>query len=279
MILVVDSGSTKADWHLVLPDGAHVSYSGRGINPLHVLPDEILKTVLERIPAELHVQPVKRMFFYGAGCGISAATNILSSAFSDFFPEATVEVHPDFLGAARALFGKSRGVVAILGTGSACGLYDGSAIVSTSNSLGYILGDDGSATDLGKRLLKSFFYNRLPAPLSQRLAAQGVTREKVLQSVYHSDTPAVYLSSFLPFLIENRNDEVVKTLVVDSFNDFFVNHVRDICSGDFQLGVVGSVGFIFSDIFREVVKKHGVESVEFLQYPIARLAEFHILQP
>jgi hypothetical protein len=279
LILVVDSGSTKADWRLVLPDGTHVSYSGRGINPLHVLPAEILKTVRERIPAELHGQPVRRLFFYGAGCGASAATSMLSTAFSEIFSGATVEVLPDFLGAARALFGNRRGVVAVLGTGSACGLYDGSAIVSTSSSLGYILGDDGSATDLGKRLLRAFFYKRLPESLSRQLAAQGVTREKVLQSVHHSDAPAVYLASFLPVLIENRADEMIVALVEDAFDDFFTNHVHSVYSAGYPLGVAGSVGFIFSDILRETAKKHEVESVDFLQYPIAKLAEFHILQP
>lgn len=262
----------------MLPDGAHVCYTDRGVNPLHVQPDELLKTVRERMPAELQGQPVKQLFFYGAGCGASAATHVLSAAFSEIFIAAKVEVLPDFLGAARALFGSNRGVAAILGTGSACGLYDGNVIVSTSKSLGYILGDDGSATDLGKRLLRAFFYNRLPESLSQQLTAQGVTREKVLQSVYHSDAPAIYLASFLSFLVENKADEAVRALVAASFDDFFVNHVKNIYSSDYQLGVVGSAGFIFSDILQEVVQKHGVVGVELLQYPIAKLTEFHILR-
>jgi len=277
IFLVVDSGATKADWRLLLPDGTQ-NYAGRGINPLHVAPADMLKTVQERVPAELRSQPVTQLFFYGAGCGTSAATEILSAAFSEIFTNAKVEVLPDFLGAARALFGNEKGVVAILGTGSACGLYNGERIVNTSQSLGYIIGDDGSATDLGRWLLRAFFYNRLPKPLAQQLHAQGVTREKVLHNVYHSDSPAAYLASFLPFLLENRSNLFVKEMLRKSFDIFFVNHVRKIYSADCRLGVVGSVGFLFSDFLREVAEKHGVNGIDFLQYPIDKLAEYHILQ-
>ncbi len=278
MILVVDSGSTKADWHLVMPDGARKAYAGRGINPLHVPPADMLKTVQERIPAELRGLPVKRLFFYGAGCGASAATSMLASAFSQVFMEVQVEVLPDFLGAARALFVKEKGLVAILGTGSACGAYDGRGMVSSSKSLGYVLGDDGSATDLGKRLLRAFFYRHLPHKLERQLDEQGLTREKVLQSVYHSDAPAVYLASFLSFFVDNREDDFVREMLAASFNDFFINHVNQLRGFDDKLGVVGSVGFLFSDILRERAVCHGVEHVEVLQYPIGRLTQYHILE-
>ncbi len=278
MILVVDSGSTKADWRLVLADGTHQRYAGRGLNPLHVAPADMLKILRERTPAELQGVPVRRLFFYGAGCGASDATKILSAAFSKIFVEANVEVLPDFLGAARALFGRREGVVAILGTGSACGLYDGDSIVKTSKSLGYILGDDGSATDLGKRLLRAFFYNQLSEGLAQQLHEQGVTREEVLQAVYHGDSPAIYLASLLDFILRNRENEKVIQLVEESFNNFFENHVNAVYSSLYQLGIVGSVGFLFADILQEVAKRHGVDNVEFLQYPIDRLTQYHIFE-
>ncbi|MDR2938596.1 MAG: hypothetical protein LBU92_06665 [Prevotellaceae bacterium] len=275
MILVVDSGATKADWRLALPDGTHKNYASRGINPLHISPAEILQTLHERVPAELHNVPVQQLFFYGAGCGASAASDVLKNAFAEIFSSATIEILPDFLGAARALFGRKKGTVAILGTGSACGFYDGERIVKTSASLGYILGDDGSATDLGRRLLRAFFHGSLPASLSQKI---NVTRSEVLQNVYHSDSPAIYLSSFLPFFIENSSDNFVKKMLQDAFSDFFTHHVKNIHAAESSLGIVGSVGFLFADVLREVALLYGVENLVFLQYPVAQLAEFHILQ-
>ncbi|ULT22892.1 hypothetical protein KUH03_26890 [Sphingobacterium sp. E70] len=37
MILVVDSGSSKSDWKLELPDSAPISFSTNGLNPFSLM--------------------------------------------------------------------------------------------------------------------------------------------------------------------------------------------------------------------------------------------------
>jgi hypothetical protein len=54
--------------------------------------------------------------------------------------------------------------------------------------------------------------------------------------------------------------------------------VREVYSADYRFGIVGSVGFLFFDFLREAAEKHGINSVNFLQYPIDKLTEYHILQ-
>ncbi|MDR1342802.1 MAG: hypothetical protein LBK18_06055 [Prevotellaceae bacterium] len=276
MLLVVDSGSTKSDWCLILPDGTRRSYAGRGINPLHVPQDSLPAAVRERVPCELQSVQPKQLFFYGAGCAQAAATRALAEAFMRLFAQAKVAVFPDLLGAARALFGSRKGLVAVLGTGSSCGVYDGSSVVRHSNALGYIVGDEGSAADMGKRLLRAYFYGQLPAALARQLAQQGLTREQMLQAVYRGSAPAEYLAGFSGFLVENRDSDFIRSLAYQSFGSFFDSHVKPLYSAGYQVGVVGSVGFFFADMLSDVAQKYGITSLEILRYPIERLAGYHI---
>jgi N-acetylglucosamine kinase-like BadF-type ATPase len=276
MLLIVDSGSTKSDWRLVLPDGTRRSYAGRGINPLHVPQDSLPTAIRERVPDELQGLQPRLLFFYGAGCAQTSATRALAEAFTCLFAQTKVEIFPDLLGAARALFGSKKGVVAVLGTGSSCGVYDGCSIVQHSNALGYMIGDEGSAADMGKRLLRAYFYGQLPATLSQQLAQQGLTREQMLQALYHGSAPAEYLAGFSEFLVTHQDNDFVRDLVCQSFDSFFENHVKPMYSAGYQVGVVGSVGFFFANMLSDVAQKYGITSLEVLRYPIERLATYHL---
>ncbi|MDR0414940.1 MAG: hypothetical protein LBH84_05945 [Prevotellaceae bacterium] len=276
MLLIADSGSTKSDWRLVLPDGTRISYAGRGINPLHVPQDSLPAAVMERVPRELLGVQLRQLFFYGAGCSQTSATRTLAEAFGSLFAQAQVQVLPDLLGAARALFGCKKGVVAVLGTGSSCGVYDGHSVVKHSNALGYIVGDEGSAADMGKRLLRAYFYGQLPATLAMQLEQQGLTREQMLQAVYGGSAPAEYLAGFSGFLVKNRDSDFVRGLVRQSLDSFFGCHVKPLHSAGYQVGVVGSVGFLFADALNDVAQQHGLAPPEILRYPIERLANYHV---
>ncbi|MDR1227307.1 MAG: hypothetical protein LBK47_10520 [Prevotellaceae bacterium] len=275
MILVVDSGATKADWRLILPNGGQHSYAGGGINPYHILPEKLAAAVEERIPSEIVPAEVLHLYFYGAGCTSEHSNELLAEVLSRKFSNAKIQVASDALGAARALFGKKSGVAAILGTGSACCLYNGEQLVASTTSLGYMFGDEGSATDLGKRLLRAFFYGQLPEHLSKQLQQKGVSRDSMLREVYHSQRPAAYLSGFVDFLLENKEEKAIRDLISSSFSDFFTNHVERLRQPHLPLGTVGSVASLFSDIFLATAQEHGVQEVDFLQYPIGRLVAYH----
>ncbi|MDR2814007.1 MAG: hypothetical protein LBB79_05070 [Prevotellaceae bacterium] len=276
MLLIVDSGSTKSDWRLVLPDGTRQSYAGRGINPLHAARGDLLAMVRERVPRELQAVQPERLFFYGAGCTQASSTCALSEAFAHLFTRAKIAALPDFLGAARALFGSESGLVAVLGTGSSCGVYDGGNVVRHSNALGYIIGDEGSAADMGKQLLRAFFYGQLPAELAQQPELRGLTREQTLQAVYRGDAPAEYLAGFAAFLVKNKGNDFVRGLVRQSFANFFDGHVKPLCGVSRRLGVAGSVGFFFSDMLKDIAQSYGITSLEILRYPIDRLTDYHV---
>ena len=84
------------------------------------------------------------------------------------FPKIKIEVDTDLIAAARALFGSNSGIVAILGTES-CGLFNGEYFSDYVPSLGFSLGDEGSASYFGKYIVRDYYYKILPTEISSYL--------------------------------------------------------------------------------------------------------------
>ncbi len=91
-----------------------------------------------------------------------------------FLSNAEVFVFMDLLAAARGLLGTQPGFVSILGTGCNTCIYDGEKIVHHIDSLGFILGDEGSASYLGRKVLQDYLRGTMPADVAQSFR-QAVT--------------------------------------------------------------------------------------------------------
>ncbi len=63
---------------------------------------------------------------------------------------------------------RNKGIVAILGTGSNSGYYNGKKIVRNSPGLGYVLGDEGSGAYLGKKVLQYYLYKTFDEELHDK---------------------------------------------------------------------------------------------------------------
>ena len=151
-ILIADSGATSTDWLYV--DGEHVSnYQTQGLYPSFINPETDLKSVKSAIG---QLTP-NTICFYGTGCGISEADEIVRTFLKRIFPDATIHIKSDLEGAGIAFFGKGSGIVAVLGTGSICARMEEGKLTQRSAALGYVIGDEGSAADLGRRILKVYF--------------------------------------------------------------------------------------------------------------------------
>lgn len=121
MKLIADSGSTKTTWCLISdkrPNENERYVTGVGINP--VRDDEAaINSALNGVDL-LSSSEINEVHFYGAGC-IPTTITIMERVLSKRFPDASIEVASDLLGAARALCGKEEGIACILGTGSNSG--------------------------------------------------------------------------------------------------------------------------------------------------------------
>ena len=144
---IIDSGSTKADWRIVT--GSEVmAFQTTGYNPYFSTADEIRDSIKKEIVPNLQMLQIDRLYFYGAGCAAEERKNQVRLALSQCFENGEIYVDTDLLGAAHGLLGNETGLVAILGTGTNSGMYNGKEIIVNVDSAGYFLGDEGSGAYL-----------------------------------------------------------------------------------------------------------------------------------
>lgn len=156
MKLIADSGSTKTDWVLLDDKGVVFEKKTRGYNPNHSGVDVLEDIVKNELDCRCDVADIKELWFYGAGCSDAEETRKVYDCLTMLFPKTTVYVEEDTLAACHALFGDEAGVACILGTGANASLYDGKNILSEPPSLGFILGDDGSGSYIGRNLIRHY---------------------------------------------------------------------------------------------------------------------------
>ena len=170
-ILIADSGSTKCEWCL-LQQGKKKIIETQGASP-YFLNETQLAEMMERelLPSLKKAQP-SDIFFYGTGCTAASTKAQVKRALKRVFPQAKAEVENDLTGAGRGVCGKNKGIVAILGTGSNSGYYDGRNITKNSPGLGYVLGDEGSGAYLGRMVLQHYLYKTFDEDLSSRFDHQ-----------------------------------------------------------------------------------------------------------
>ena len=229
MKLTVDSGSTKTDWGFFSTPDDLKTIKTQGINPCHQSEDEI-RTIIrnELIPHAQGIDTgiISEVFYYGAGCATESICTQMAGILKDFIPNAVITVDSDMLGAARALCGHSEGVACVLGTGSNSCLYNGKEIIDQVPSLGYILGDEGSASALGRRLIGDCLKRQLPEQVcSEFMQRYSLTKDSIIESVYRKPMANRYIAGFAPFLIEKRDIPEVHKMLISCFTEFFVRNV------------------------------------------------------
>lgn len=261
MILLADSGSTKTAWAY-----GDTLYYTAGINPVRDSRESI-EAVLDALPP---LQP-SEVQFYGAGC-IAPFKTTVEDALRARYPEATVSVESDLLGAARALCGEGEGIACILGTGSNSCLYDGRTIVQQVSPLGYILGDEGSGAVLGRTLVGDALKGQLGPSIREQFLAWGAfTPADIINKVYREPQPNRFLASLVPFLALNRNDDGIHRLLIDAFRRFFVRNVNAYGRRDLPVSFVGGVAKEFTDELREAATLEGYTIGHIIAAPIERL--------
>jgi N-acetylglucosamine kinase-like BadF-type ATPase len=277
MIVIADSGASKTDWRIILPTEGISSFSTIGLNPYFTSEDKFYSELKNSFPKELSPLQVRQVFFYGAGCSSAEMANVAAIGLASFFPSAQIDVQSDVLAAARSVFGVTKGIVVILGTGTNVGFFDGQRVLNYSPSLGYVLGDEGSGAFLGKQLLKMYLYDELPTDLVRSFKTKyDGSLSTILRSVYTNPFPGKYLADFVPFIYEYKGHEAIDGIVTGAFEEMFEKHIQRIPNFfNFPIGVVGSVGTLFIEKLTRIVTERGGTIKKAIQYPIEELVRFH----
>ena len=263
--LVADCGATKAEWYV--SGGEH--FTTEGISFSQTSParrEEILREAASKAGAG-----IRRVFFYAAGLVGESPVDL-----REFFSGAQVEYASDLLGAARAVCGHREGIAAILGTGAATCQWDGEKPVRQIPSGGFILGDEGSASALGRLFVADFLKGLVPEEMDQAFGMQFPRAYKdLVEKVYRSDAPARFLGSTAPLVLDFclKGNAYATKLVTENFRAFFE---RTVLRYDrLPLGIVGGFGYAARDILQQTAASYGIQITTIEPSPMEALVKYH----
>jgi N-acetylglucosamine kinase-like BadF-type ATPase len=279
MKLLVDSGSTKADW-ISIDDNGKVLFTTQslGLNPEVLDKAEIIARLEDKFDISHNKNNVSNLFFYGAGCGTDRMKLFLTKVFEEYFPNAAVVVHEDTYAAVYATTPKNeKAIVSILGTGSNCSYFDGVVLHQKVQSLGYIAMDDCSGNRFGRHLLRAYYFNKMPAHLAKAFEKEyNVEPDYIKNNLYKEPNPNAYLATFAKFLIKHKDEELCKAFIFAEMEDFVENYIKqfDNCT-EVPVHFVGSIAFYLKDELEMVLNKHGIRVGNVLRRPIDGLIAYH----
>jgi N-acetylglucosamine kinase-like BadF-type ATPase len=279
MLIIADCGSTKCDW-LVLHGGRDQQLENTiGFSPFFHSTAEIKTILTEQLLPKLDASLATEVYFYGTGVHDEYRAEIVAAAFRAVFTNAKVEVEHDLLGAARAVCGRNAGIACILGTGSNSCYFDGERILDNVPSLGWLLGDEGSGTHLGKAILTAWFYRELPADLQTSFNAMHPEGQDAIKDKIYEKGANSYLATFTKFLGDHINHPFVQNLVAKSLGEFIDRHVCKY-NGYQQVPInfVGSIAFHFQPILEKCLENRNLKIGKVVRKPIYSLADFHLQQ-
>jgi len=278
MILIADSGSTKADWIAGLNGSIHGTYHTKGFNPFFHDREFVLHELFNSQELTNIRNNISRVYFFGAGCSSPERNKIIAVALAEFFTRASIIVDHDMLGTALAVCEGKPGIACILGTGSNICYFDGKNISESRHGLGYVIGDEGSGSYYGKKLLAWYLYRILPDDIHQEFKRiYNLDKETIIRNIYLEPNPNVYLASFASFLSDHATHPFIEKLVYDGMNDFFSTNVLSYSeSRKVPVHFVGSISWFFRDILHQVATQHGVIVGNIVRKPVTGLADYFL---
>ena len=296
MIIIADSGSTKTDWTLLNPSSIHqnkvvATFHTQGITPIHQSAEVIRQIIGQELIQQLSSFPRARLvdsgllekpllsnlsvYFYGSGC-TPAHVPMMKQLLAGVLSAEYVEVHSDLMAAARALCGHEEGIACILGTGANSCLYDGTAIVQNTPALGYILGDEGSGSVLGRNFMNAIFKNpQFAAIRDEYLAQEKLTLADIIQRVYREPMGNRFLASTSLYISQHLDNPLIEQLVLDNFTLFFRRNIAPYQRPDLPVHFVGSMAHHYHKQLLQVAHAEGLTMGRVLKSPMDGLVSYH----
>ena len=272
-ILIADSGNTKTDWAF-LEDDKPIYHRGTGLHPAYNS-DEVIGKEIKKTAG--HLQPTA-IRFYGTGCYSDEVKSRFETTLRSLFGNVSIEVMDDLTAAAHAHLGKKPGIIAILGTGSVCGRYDGHKISGRSAALGYAIGDEGSAADLGRRIIKQFLRNRFDEETAKHISAslEKHTYPDLMEWIYRSDNPGRQLAASAGEVLNRPLTNQLSDLVSGAFSEFITGQLSMLKPDPAETIVfTGTVALRHQALLKNELETIGYHSVLFGERVIEGLVQYY----
>lgn len=278
MIAIVDGGSTKCDWVLLNRQGKpEFKTETIGFNPnitdSHLIPAELQNN--EKL-TELK-DKITHIFFYGSGCGVQANKDKAKEALQSFFLSSKITVKEDLTAAAYAAYRGKPAIVCILGTGSNSCYFDGNEIKRDLPSLGFLIGDEGSGSALGKIMIKNYFMKKLPEDLHLEFEKEyQLNIDEVIRNMYHNPRANAYLAEFSRFIVTRKFHPFLQHLVFEELKNFFDYQVFPYEeSKTSEINFIGSIAYYYEEILRAAAAEMHLNIGHIVRRPIDSLVDYH----
>ena len=271
MKIIADVGGSRGRW--VIVDKTIVkTIETDGFNP-YTYKISSLNKILENIKSSVESFEFNKIIYYGAGINSLETRNIVEKSIKNYFKNTEITVLSDLLGSCRALCKDKRGVVSILGTGSNSCYYDGNDINMQINSLGYLLGDEGSGYALGRSFLKKYLRSELSDNIIKSFENEYKISKENFKIIYEKNSNR-WISKLSEFVNKNKEDSMIREIILNHFKYYFE---EIICKYDSKsLYLSGSVAYYFKNEISNVSDLYQIKIVKVLKDPINHLVDFHV---
>lgn len=278
MILLADGGSTKCDWILLDNKGEQVFKTRtKGLNPAVFKKNVLEERLFANEELLAYKEKIKNVHFYGAGCGTPGPTSILHTILDAYFTKAEVIVKEDMVAAVFAATTEP-GIVCILGTGSNSCYFDGDNIHMEVESLGYVLMDEASGNYFGKRLLRDYYYKRMPKSIADEFEKRyDLSPDAIKKNIYQEENPNTYLANFAEFIFtsEERNGYFY-LLITEGIKKFVENRIM--CFPEAQsvpIHFIGSIAHFSQDIIKDALLPYHLTMGNIVRRPIDGIIDYY----
>lgn len=250
-MIVVESGGTKSTWIFSTETRQRKRVETVGLHPQEL--SLAKRSSIQQLVKKYQLTG-QSLYFYGAGCESQTAKLKITQFLAELGLQVK-EVQTDIHAACLALLGNSKGVVGILGTGAVAAQFDGERIIKQTSVLGYILGDEGSGFDIGKRLLQHYFKADLSLELREAIE-DYFEGEAVLHRIHEPDG-RMFIAGLSKLAHQYRYEKEVKQILDSAFSDFYITALQEL-TDTFTVHFVGSIAFYFKDELRNTLSEHGL---------------------
>ncbi|WP_074409279.1 MULTISPECIES: N-acetylglucosamine kinase [Aquimarina] len=277
MILLADGGSTKCDW-ILLDDVGEIVFKTRteGLNPAVFEKSLLEERVRKNDKLSSYQDKIDTVHFYGAGCGTKKPAVMLKKVFEDFFVGAEVIVKEDMVAAVYAATTEP-GIICILGTGSNSCYFDGEDIHMSVDSLGYILMDEASGNHFGKKLIRDYYYKRMPPEIASEFEKRfDLSSDSIKENLYKRENPNTYLASFAEFIFTSERNGYFYKIITEGIQEFI--ETRVLCFPESQhvpIHFIGSIAHFSEDIIRAAVWPYHLKVGNIVRRPIDGIIDYY----
>lgn len=263
--LIADSGATKTDWLYVA--GTEITqFRTQGLHPSNI---QQLSDAVE-IESQIGRLLPDTLYFFGAGCGNPVSDEIVRRFLQPIFPQSVLKISSDLDGSGKAFFGTGDGVVAVLGTGSISAKIKNGAVDIKSAALGFAIGDEGSAADLGRRILR-LYYRQTGEQKTIEFIGEKLGHKDyatMMNRIYRSGKPNRELASVAGEVLNNPMPPELLAMIKSAFTDFTEQQLATLgLAADDHIVFTGKVAQVHKEILLPIIHKKGFRNVE-VRYPV-----------